>query len=340
MNRWPRGIRHVRPLRRVALVGIGEHAGDGPMTALVAHAKEVPEAVSDDRPADAEVEVPELLELARRGQAAVLQFLRVVAAHHSAAHGGGIELTGERVATLFRHDVHRRAADLGFAEAARRDHRDFLRVPDVRDVRGHAGAAERGTDAQAVELETSLVAAASGAAEYHHAGNRLLRTAGGDHIGHQRHQVVVSPRRRQRADHVVVHDRLQPHALDVDDRRLAGDGDGLFERPDRQVGVDRGDEGPGQLDAFALDAAEPGQRERHRIGAGAKVDDAVLAGAISDGAADFLDQHRAGDFDRDTREHGPRRIPDDAGDRGLSKRRGGNQDQQDDDARCSQFQHD
>ena len=51
---------------------------------------------------------------------------------------------------------------------------------------------------------------------------------------------------------------------------------------DAQLGVDRGDEVAAQLDAFALDRAEAGQRERHRVGAGAKVDDAVLPGVVGD----------------------------------------------------------
>ena len=67
---------------------------------------------------------------------------------------------------------------------------------------------------------------------------------------------------------------LHARALDVDDRRLAGDRDRLFERADAQVGVDRGDEVAAQLDALAFDGAETGQRKRHRIGAGPKIDDA------------------------------------------------------------------
>ena len=45
-------------------------------------------------------------------------------------------------------------------------------------------------------------------------------------------------------------------ALDVDDRRFAGDRDRFLERADPQVGVHRGDERARQLDAFALDGAE------------------------------------------------------------------------------------
>ena len=61
---------------------------------------------------------------------------------------------------------------------------------------------------------------------------------------------------------------------------------------DLHVGVDRGDEVARQLDAFALDGVEAGQRERHRVGAGPQVDDAVLAAAVGDGGAHLLDQRR------------------------------------------------
>jgi hypothetical protein len=42
------------------------------MAAFIAHAGKIPEAVSHERPADAEVQVPELLQFAGCGQAAVL----------------------------------------------------------------------------------------------------------------------------------------------------------------------------------------------------------------------------------------------------------------------------
>jgi len=45
-------------------------------------------------------------------------------------------------------------------------------------------------------------------------------------------------------------------ALHVDDWGLAGDGDGLFERSNAHVGIDRCDERAGELDAFALDGGE------------------------------------------------------------------------------------
>ena len=52
------------------------------MTAFVAKLKEEPDPVLLDRAADAEVVVPQLVQLAGRGQAAILQLLRVVVADH------------------------------------------------------------------------------------------------------------------------------------------------------------------------------------------------------------------------------------------------------------------
>ena len=50
---------------------------------------------------------------------------------------------------------------------------------------------------------------------------------------------------------------------------------------------------------FTLDGGEARQSHRHAIGAGRQFGNAVLAGAIGRGAADFLDQHGARGFDSD-----------------------------------------
>ena len=149
------------------------------------------------------------------------------------------------------------------------------------------------------------------------------------HPGHERLDAGGASRRRDRRQDVLVDDGLHARALHVDDRRLAGDGDRLFEAADAQVGVDRGDEVAAQLDALALDGAEAGQRERHRVGARTKIDDAILAGVVADDRARLLDQDRAGGFDRHAWQHGAGRIADDAGDGGLRERsRGKKQDHQ------------
>jgi hypothetical protein len=46
------------------------------------------------------------------------------------------------------------------------------------------------------------------------------------------------PAGRQLVDELAIDDALPRHALDVDDRRLAGDRDGLLDGPDAQLGVD------------------------------------------------------------------------------------------------------
>ena len=119
--------------------------------------------------------------------------------------------------------------------------------------------------------------------------------------GNQGLDAVDVPRGGNGGEDVLADRLLRPRALDVDDRRFAGDGDRFLERADFQVAVDRRDERARQLDAFALDGAEARQRERHRVGARPQVDDAVLAGVVADDGADLLDQDRARGFHRDAR---------------------------------------
>ena len=95
--------------------------------------------------------------------------------------------------------------------------------------------------------------------------------------GHEQHDAVPALGGRRVRDELAAHDLLARGVLHVDDRRLAGDGDRLFERADLHVGVDRDRAGAGELDAFALDDAEAGQGERQRVGAGPQIDDLVLA---------------------------------------------------------------
>ena len=68
---------------------------------------------------------------------------------------------------------------------------------------------------------------------------------------------------------------------------------------------------------FAFHGTEPGQRERHGIGAGPEIDDAVLAGGVGDDRPDLFNQDGAGGFHRHARQDAARGVPDDAGDRGL-----------------------
>ena len=80
---------------------------------------------------------------------------------------------------------------------------------------------------------------------------------------------------------------------------------------DLHVGVDRRDERAGHLDAFALEGAESGQRERDCVGAWQQVDDLVLAGSVGDGRARLFNQRRAGRFHGHAGKHRARGVFDD-----------------------------
>ena len=126
---------------------------------------------------------------------------------------------------------------------------------------------------------------------------------------------------------IAVDDGLDARALHVHDRRFAGNGDRLFEVADAQVAVDRGDEVATELDALALHGIEPGQRERHDVGAGTKIDDSILARVVGDDRANLFNQDRAGRFDSHARQHRAGRVFHDTGNGGLRER--GRREEQD-----------
>jgi hypothetical protein len=98
---------------------------------------------------------------------------------------------------------------------------------------------------------------------------------------------------------------LLARALHVDGRRLAGDRDRLLESADLHFCVDRRSKRPGQLDAFALDRAEPGQGEGHFVRTGPEVDDPILAGAVAYDRSASFDQGWADGLDVDAWQDGP-----------------------------------
>src|SRR6185436_20408008 len=57
-------VRYVVPLRRIAHVRVCEHAGNRAVAALIAELEEEPHLVFRDRPADADIGVPQLEQLA------------------------------------------------------------------------------------------------------------------------------------------------------------------------------------------------------------------------------------------------------------------------------------
>src|SRR6202040_179542 len=81
-----------------------------------------------------------------------------------------------------------------------------------------------------------------------------------------------------------------------------------------------------QLDAFAPEGREAGERERHGVRAGNELDDAVLAAFVGDRASDLLDEDRARRLDRHAGQHRTGGVGDDARNSGgagaLAPRRG------------------
>ena len=132
--------------------------------------------------------------------------------------------------------------------------------------------------------------------------------SGGLNRRNGRDVVAIASRRRKRADDVSVDDGLLACGLDVHHRRLAGHGDGLLECPHSHVRANRHDATARQLNTFAHDSGEAGQREGDLVGAGWQIGNAILPRFVGDAGADFGDERRARRFNRHTREHGTRGV--------------------------------
>ena len=175
-----------------------------------------------------------------------------------------------------------------------------------------AGARQVLADVHAVEKDVLVGGRRS--VDRHRADEALAVEA---HPGHQRRAALHRPRGGQDVEHLAVEDRLVLRALRVDDRRRAGDGHRLFDRADRQRSVDLRRERAFEHDAFALHRSKPGQRERHGVGAGTKIDDGVAARAVGHRAPHLFDQRGARRLDGHAGHHGARRILHDADDAGA-----------------------
>ena len=138
-----------------------------------------------------------------------------------------------------------------------------------------------------------------------------------DDAGLERRQVDAQAAGGHRVDDFLGDDSLDAGAADVDERRLAGDRDGLSDLADLHVGVDGDDAVSADLDGVALEGVEPLQRERHRVSAGHELNDLELAGAVGDGGPGFLDESWARNFDGNARQHCAGGVFGDSSDSGL-----------------------
>ena len=279
---------------------------------------EEPELVADDRPARVDVEVLHVLDEvaieespglqrivvvvalpAVRGaadEAAAFEEVPAVFGDHVDAHAAGCDFRGQRARLeddALRERIVVVGLDVAVAHGAVHVHAVHLhaRVAIVGPVRPHVGLLHplRSADVRTTEL---------------HARNRR---ADGLHV----------PRRRQRVEHGALERVRALGVLHVDQGRLARDRHALLDRAHLEIDVDRDRRVAGQLDAGAHDGRESGERERHRISAGAQIDDRVSPGAVGDDRTRLLDQHGARGFDGHTRQYRVARVSDDARKRAL-----------------------
>ena len=280
-----------------------------------------PQLVLDDRPADRFRVVVDLVELADVDTQSC-QLRRRVVGHPAAGGVAGVALPAEDVPALLGNQGQHHAAGLhlrGAAAAARLDRhllgRQILVVQHRDPVEGdvverHAVLHDgRMSGVGPARLELQVV-------------DEPRPADVGPHHRDPRHEHRLGPRRAG-VDDVVEHlagEHLDPRGLlNVDQRRLAGDGDGLFEAADLQLPVHRRREVRRDVDVLLDEGREARQAHRDGVAARSQRDDGVPAGAVGDGDAAAFDQHRAGDLHGDTRQDAPRVVGHLARDRALGQ---------------------
>ena len=315
-----REIRIVGPLGGIAGILVHENIGDILAVALITGCAEEPQAITDDGAAQRWVQVPELLQRAVHRQALSLQLGRDVVSLKGAPRDVHEKAPGERIASLLPDDVHLGAAGHRLTETAADAEGHFLLVGDLRDVRGDAHSLKTG----ALSIDEDLPLVPASAVDLKHAEDWPQRAADVVALrvdrGNELRVGEVLPRGRNIGHCVAAQRLLGARAGHVDDRRFAGDGDRLCDAAHAQFRIHVGDEGASQLDPFALETRESGQRECDRVGARSKVLNRVLTGSTGDNRARFLDQRGARRLHGNARQHRARRIPDRTYDRRLRVR--------------------
>ena len=302
-------------MRRVRVV---ERVGDRLVDPPPPERAEEPHPVPHQRPAQPEVQIEDLRHRVRRAQSLrrqvgsevvalprarrvrperrPVQRVAAVLGDHVQANSRGLHLRAERaglVTHLLEHALVEVVLDGAVAFDAVDAHPVHLDgvVATVGAVHGHVGLLHPGSAADIRRAE-------------HHA---VQRRADAPDVSPGRHGF----------EQLVAEHLLLDRALDVDDRRLAGDGDALFERANPHLDVDGGGEVGGELDALAAHGVEAGERESHHVHARPQIDDPVLPAPVSCRGSGLLDQGGAADFDQDAGHERTACIADRSGDDAL-----------------------
>ncbi len=291
-----------------------------------AGSSEEPEPVASDRTSDSGAAFPRFLERAKplRIQVAGKQLVADVAADET---GSGVRKHGlprERVATIARDHRQLQAAEVAIGAAAGALDHDFLDVQLAEDEAADGAADDLLVDAvhnrlrlwRAMHAEPRLRPVVTG----------TLRLYGQIGAGNECGQHREATASGQGVERLALELRLIARAADVHERRLAGDGERFLDRADGHVGVHGGDELAAQLDAFAPDGGEAGQREGDGVRSRTQVDDAVQPLAVRHRRARTRDQRGAAGLDGHTGQHRARGVLDDARDAALRPRGGRQQE--------------
>ena len=276
-------------------------------------AEEAPGLAPPERPADVAVEVVLLLDLVaagqrRAGEIAVLvllvghlQVVGDVVGDHVLVLVVAVPAAREAIAARLDADAEHRAAGEGRGVCPGAADLELLEAAEV-EVAGVGVGGLGGVDA--LEPGLVLVVHPVGAIAGLVAGARAADVVGGHlhtrRLGHRRPHVA---RVRDLGEQLLGEVGAHRGGRGVDDRRLAGDGDGFLQRGDLELLVDAEGLVDDDADAFALHGLEAGELEVDRVDTGRQRLEAVRAVAARDLHLG-LDERRARRGDGDTRQNG------------------------------------
>ena len=301
--------------------------GKNPVQEVVARAPEArreeePDPVPHNRTAERKVEILEVVQIGRHRETSRPQVGIGVLAPQMLVGVGDDGLAGEAVASLFGNHVDGDPTALRLRRAGDDLVHHVLNGTLVVIEAGDVSGAERAGDVHAVDLDGEVGRQPSVRDNRplpHLRPSSDIEPTGqlGPEGGDGRGDALIAPPRRQHVDLLLAEDGAALRALDVDERRSAGHRDGLLERADPQLRVDRGREVRLQDDVLAHERAEARQREGDLVGAGPEVLDSIAPAPVRDAGAHLLDQGGAGRFNRDTGQHPAGRVGHEPGDGAL-----------------------
>ena len=289
-----------------------------------------PQPILEDRATHRRVHFGNALDPRARVEPLRDELVRQVVALQTAVGEIGVEVVREPVAAVLGHRVGHDAARAGLGRRTARHDGHFLDGAGVDGERVVVAAARvvHVVERHAVQQERHLVVAAA----VHFQRLPAVAVRATDilieerhlHARHEDRQILERPSRRQFVEDLAGECAALRGRLDVDERRLARHGDGLFDRSDRERAVNSRRERGVQDDPLADGRVEARQRERDLVFAGTERNHAVLSLAVGVDHACALDERRAGRLDRDPGKHGAARVADHARDLGrLRGARGG-----------------